>query len=166
MAAAGSIARVVGLVGATVAFAGLGPAACRSAPANWTCGTPGEGTASGGRGAVTSNILRGDYAGSQACASCHARIYQAWRASPMHEMTRLPEQARVRAPFDGAEFRFKHDRARLETDATGARIMRVVSAELGDHSYRITKVIGGRYREDFAGVELPAGAVEMILPVS
>jgi len=118
--------------------------------------------------------LRDDYVGSQACASCHAQIYAAWRDSPMHEMTRLPEQARIRAPFDGAEFRFKNDRARLETSASGARIIHVASAAFGAHSYRVTKVIGGRYREDFAGVELASGApasalnprAEMILPVS
>ena len=46
----------------------------------------------------------------------------------MHQMTRLPEGARIRAPFDGAEFRFKDDRARFET-AAGARFMRVASAQ-------------------------------------
>lgn len=127
-------------------------------------------------GAITSNILRADYAGSKVCEPCHSEIYAAWAVSPMHQMTRLPDSARIRAPFDGAEFHFKNDRARFESEG-GARFIRVASATQGTHVYRITKVIGGRYREDFAGVEVPdegsasatlaaAPRAELILPVS
>jgi predicted CXXCH cytochrome family protein len=117
---------------------------------------PGPGRAVATR-APASNILRQDYVGSPVCEPCHAEIYAAWQRSPMHEMTRLPEQARLRAPFDGAEFHFKDDSARFEQEG-GARFMRVSSAEHGPHRYRITKVIGGRYREDYAGVEVPLEA--------
>src|SRR4051794_28707505 len=58
---------------------------------------------------VTSNILRTDYVGSAACASCHPEIVDAWHRSPMHRMTRLPESTELRAPFDGREFHFKDD---------------------------------------------------------
>src|SRR6185369_13332747 len=109
------------------------------------------------------------------CEPCHADVYAAWRRSPMHEMTRLPAEARLRAPFDGAEFHFKNDRARFE-QKDGRRFMRIESADYGTHLYQITKVIGGRYREDYAGVEVagvgvgsavvaPARA-ELVLPVS
>jgi len=116
-----------------------------------------------------SNILRADYAGSESCAPCHPAIHAAWQRSPMHNMTRLPHGALVHAPFDGAEYRYKDDRARFER--LGAeRYLEVRSAGFGDHRYRITKVIGGRYREDFAGVEVTGGASpggrEEILPVS
>src|SRR6185369_12354610 len=63
---------------------------------------------------VGSNILREDYVGSAACASCHAELYAAWERSPMHRMTRLPEATEVKAPFDGREFHFKDDVARFE----------------------------------------------------
>jgi hypothetical protein len=149
----------------------------------------GCGAATGGRGgagvrpeqpapspAMMSNILRQDYVGSAVCEPCHSEIYAAWSRSPMHEMTRIPEQARIRAPFDGAEFHFKDDRARFE-QVGAARIVRVTSGELGTHVYRVTKVIGGRYREDYAGVEVadqpaswgaapPAARAELVLPVS
>jgi predicted CXXCH cytochrome family protein len=69
-------------------------------------------------------------------------------------MTRLPEAAELRAPFDGREFRFKEDVARFER-RDGIPHMRVVSTRDGEHLYRVTRVIGGRYREDFAGVEVP-----------
>jgi predicted CXXCH cytochrome family protein len=120
---------------------------------------------------VLSNILRADYAGSARCAGCHAEITTAWRDAPMHLMTRLPEGARVRAPFDGATFRFKDDTARL-TQEDGVRFVELTSPAGGSHRYRVTRVIGGRYREDFAGVEVgethDAGRPdrELLLPVS
>ena len=116
---------------------------------------------------VRSNILRGDYAGSARCASCHAEITTAWQGSPMHLMTRQPEGARIRAPFDGTTFRFKDDSARL-TEKDGARFVELASATGGRHVYRVTRVIGGRYREDFAGVEVGAsdGERELLLPIS
>ena len=97
----------------------------------------------------------------------------------MHRMTRLPEKTDVRAPFDGRAFHFKDDVARF-TQAGEARFVTVRSA-LGpasgaEHVYRVTKVIGGRYREDFAGVEVAAATpgapfigdprAELLLPAS
>ena len=87
----------------------------------------------------------------------------------MHLMTRRPEGARIRAPFDGTTFRFKDDSARV-IEKEGARFVEVASASGGRHVYRVTRVIGGRYREDFAGVEVGASATdgeqELILPIS
>ena len=122
---------------------------------------------------VRSNILRADYAGSARCAGCHAEVVAAWRGSPMHLMTREPGGARVRAPFDGTTFHFKDDAARL-IEKDGARFVELTSPTGGAHLYRITRVIGGRYREDFAGVEVdrvtgvPVQATdrELILPIS
>src|SRR5438067_9873930 len=58
---------------------------------------------------VSSNVLFADYAGTQACAKCHAERVQSWLASPMHNMTRDPVLADVKGPFDGTTFRFKDD---------------------------------------------------------
>ncbi len=128
-----------------------------------------------GAAVVRSNITRADYAGSAACAGCHPRVYAAWNDSPMRRMTRLPAQAQVRAPFDGGSFRFKNDRATFQQRGP-ERYLRVQSPLFGDHLYRVTKVIGGRYREDFAGLEvadttpgarvLGDPAAELVLPVS
>jgi predicted CXXCH cytochrome family protein len=119
---------------------------------------------------VTSNVLRLDYAGSASCAGCHAEITAAWRSSPMHLMTRVPETAHIRAPFAGTTWRFKDDRAEL-SQRGDARFVRIVSPRYGDHTYRVTRVIGGRVREDFAGVELgaderPIPGPEQLLPMS
>ena len=123
---------------------------------------------------VRSNILREDYAGSERCAGCHSDITAEWRSSAMHLMTRLPEGARILAPFDGTTFHFKDDAARM-SEKDGARFVELTSPTGGAHLYRVTRVIGGRYREDFAGVEVGAApgpglpnadGRELILPIS
>jgi predicted CXXCH cytochrome family protein len=133
----------------------------------------GSSSAPPGAAHVPSNILRADYAGSARCAGCHAEVAAAWRGAPMHLMTRVPEKARVRAPFDGTTFRFKDDSATM-TEKDGVRFVALSSPAGGQHVYRVTRVIGGRYREDFAGVEVGEGSGldggrgdrELILPVS
>ena len=104
------------------------------------------------KGPVTSNILRGDYAGSAGCADCHGSIYNQWAASPMRNMTRDASTAAIRAPFAGATLTVGTDTATMETER-GARFMRVV-AKGQTSRFRVTKVVGGRYREDFVGVEV------------
>jgi predicted CXXCH cytochrome family protein len=158
---------VSGLIAAMFAACGA------SRPAGRAVAAGGPGGAGVLSARVRSNILRADYAGSARCASCHAEITAAWQGSPMHLMTRTPEGARIRAPFDGTTFRFKDDTARL-TKKDGARFIELVSATGGRHVYRVTRVIGGRYREDFAGVEVGSGDIaspsegdrELLLPIS
>jgi len=128
-------------------------------------------------GEVRSNLLRGDYAGSAACAGCHERQYAAWLDSPMHRMTRDLQKTQINAPFAGNSFEFRGDSLRLE-QTDGQRFMRLhaAGAQQSDTLFRVTKVIGGRYREDFVGVEVdpaaPLAAIrsdqfaERILPVS
>jgi len=124
-------------------------------------------------GEVRSNILRADYAGSAVCAGCHVKEHTAWLDSPMHRMTRDLRQTEIRAPFDGNTFAFRADSVRLER-IDGQRFMRLHAASsAGDSLFRVTKVIGGRYREDFVGVEVDPAApftaardAERILPVS
>ena len=119
---------------------------------------------------LRSNVQRGDYAGSQSCKACHADLHASFVASPMHNMTRLVGGAEIHAPFDGAELHFKDDTVRLEQES-GVRFMRVHSKENGTHIFRVTKVIGGHHREDFAGIDVSGGnggnpGEEVILPVS
>ena len=124
---------------------------------------------------VSSNVLFADYAGTQACAKCHAARVKTWLASPMHNMTRDAAVADVKGPFDGTTFRFKDDTARLET-VGAARFMTVQSKKFGSAIYRLTRVIGGHHREDYVGVSVaavradaaPASETpeEVVLPVS
>jgi hypothetical protein len=119
-------------------------------------------------GSPRSNMLRADYAGAKACAGCHADVASSYERAPMHNMTRDARNATIAAPFDGTVFRFKKDTATLEASG-GERRMVVASDGFGNHTYRITKVIGGKHREDFVGVELREGGRvgdEEILPVS
>jgi len=160
-----------GLIAGSIALVLAG---CHAAPAGRApiapTGNAGAGTSAGApvAGEVRSNILRADYAGSKACERCHASIYRDWANSPMHQMTRLPLAARIQAPFNDVEFRFKDDRVILEQH-DGQRFMRLESAKYGNRRFRVTKVIGGHHREDFAGVEIADGGDargERVLPVS
>ena len=112
-----------------------------------------------GRAEIASNMLRADYAGSAPCADCHGAIYQTWASSPMRNMTRDAKTATIRAPFDGATMHVGADACTVEMEG-GERFMRFMSPA-GDKRFRVTKVVGGRYREDFVGVEVdPAGQAE------
>ena len=101
---------------------------------------------------VTSNVLRADYAGSSACKDCHPKEFAAWQGSPMHNMTRLIADARIAAPFDGSTLRVRDDVV-TAFQQDGARFMRIDSPRRHD-TFRVTKVIGGHYREDFVGVNV------------
>jgi predicted CXXCH cytochrome family protein len=112
-----------------------------------------------------SNVARGDYAGSAACKPCHADIVASWERSPMHRMTRTVPGADLRAPFDGSRWRFKDDAVVMERRGDD-RLVRVEAAGLPAKTYKVTRVIGGRTREDYAGTEEGGGREEVVLPVS
>jgi predicted CXXCH cytochrome family protein len=82
----------------------------------------------------------------------------------MHQMTRDARSAPIRAPFDGTRWPFHDDTIVLEGDG-GDRFVRVLSAG-GARRYRVTRLIGGRTREDYVGIDADAGGDEMVLPVS
>lgn len=118
-----------------------------------------------------SNVLRRDYAGSAACAGCHSRIFEAWSRSPMHRMTRELAQTEIAAPFDGRSLSLGADRVTLLLEQ-GQRLMDLTQGELKSR-FRVTKVIGGRYREDFIAEPIalddPLGSAlgqQRIMPVS
>ena len=120
-----------------------------------------------------SNMLRSDYVGSAACRPCHAGVFDKWLTSPMHKMTRDPAEAEIRAPFASETFAFKDDRVDLFRAGDG-RFMRLHSDKQPDRLFRVTRVIGNHYREDFAGVEVAStddrvargSGNEQILPVT
>jgi predicted CXXCH cytochrome family protein len=147
------------------------------------CSPSRDTTPSAPAGAVSSNILRTDYVGSATCGDCHAKVYDAWEKSPMRNMTRDAQTATIRAPFDGSSLTVGTDTATMETEG-GARFVRVTSGGKVTR-YRVTKVVGGRYREDFVGIDVthavnpvtcaigidmtgtaPACGVERVLPAT
>lgn len=140
--------------------AGCGAAAAPAGPASPT--------------AVTSNISRADYAGSAACAGCHPAIAAAWEGSPMRTMTRVARDVPVEPVFDGRRFEYKDDRVTLFASG-GERYMSIERGGGPAALHRVTRIIGGRHREDFVGARLAgtspddppdSGADERVLPVS
>src|SRR4051812_25220838 len=49
-----------------------------------------------------SNILPGDYIGSDACASCHQKNYNLWMSHPHRTMNQHPSPETVRGDFNNA----------------------------------------------------------------
>jgi predicted CXXCH cytochrome family protein len=133
----------------------------------FACGqpTPAPARVAPAAGVIASNVLRADYAGSRACDGCHHEIFDRWEASPMRNMTRDAATAAIRAPFTNTRLRVGDDIATMYSEG-GARFMRIDTPR-GNHTFRITKVIGGRYREDFAGIEIGGGdGLEHVLPAT
>src|SRR5450432_3575322 len=85
---------------------GAALAGCRGPGALSAPGRLGPEAATAHPAEVHSNITRADYAGSAACAPCHAGEYALWLASPMHRMTRDLAHTSIAAPFAGATFAF------------------------------------------------------------
>ncbi len=127
--------------------------------------TPAKTAAPAGPRTVRSNVARADYAGSALCSGCHADIASTWEHSPMHRMTRDARGAEVRAPFDGTRWAFEADAVTLEQKG-GERFVHIASGGGAEKTYRVTRVIGGRTREDFAGVDVAGASDEMVLPIS
>lgn len=165
------------LVVAAASAASCGPAPVRPSESPGAAAAraergPGGAKATASAREVSSNVLFADYAGTGACEKCHAEKVKPWLASPMRNMTRDPT-AFVKGPFDGTTFRFKDDTARLET-AGGARFITIQSKRYGGGTYRLTRVIGGHHREDYAGVAVASVSAdaavvspeELVLPVS
>lgn len=113
---------------------------------------------------VASNVLRGDYAGSRACEDCHATQFSSWEHSPMRNMTRDAATAVIKAPFDGASIQIGADTCTMEMQGA-SRYMRVTTGK-GTARFRVTKVVGGRHREDFVGIDESGIGVERVLPAT
>ncbi len=116
-------------------------------------------------------MLASDYVGSEACRECHLTEYNAFIGSPMHRMTRALGKTEIQAPFAGERFELRGDAATLTTDHEKRRL-ELRTRDGKQTNFRVTKVIGGRYREDFVGIEESVTGGEQrrieekILPVS
>jgi predicted CXXCH cytochrome family protein len=89
----------------------------------------------------------------------------------MHRMTRDLAETEIAAPFDGRKVALGPDVAALEQH-DGRRFL-ALSSDGRQSLFRVTKVIGGRYREDFVGEEVslaaplgPALDEQRVLPLS
>lgn len=92
----------------------------------------------------------------------------------MHRMTRLVDTTDTSAPFQGETLRFKDDTAILEHKGP-LRFVRLTRGASPPRFFRVTRVIGGHYREDFVGVPVANEDApllpfdrddEVVLPVS
>ncbi|HVE77719.1 MAG TPA: tetratricopeptide repeat protein [Gemmatimonadaceae bacterium] len=110
--------RVVWLaaVALLVAAAGAALVLARRAP-----GTGGDFPAA--RESAEPPVTAADFAGAEACASCHAPQYDAWRRSTHGTAGGLPSPETVIAPFDGRAVRFADATVLPTRDAGGYRFI-------------------------------------------
>ena len=187
-ALSGSLLNTI-IAGAAIAASG-GLAACRGAAPgqraiagepSWTATARAGAAAPGGDAPPAprspATFFAQDYVGSKACEPCHSEIYAAWARSPMHQMTRLPDGARIRAPFDGVGVSFQErpgalrerGRRALHSRRVGQRRHAPVSRHQGDWRPlpRGLRGRGGARRRERARSDSPARpSAELILPVS
>lgn len=97
--------------------------------------------------------LRGEFAGSESCRSCHPSEHASWHRSFHRTMTSRPNEApeAVEAPVPSAPFRVEDQEFRLERDAAGAMVAVRPSGErvaivlaTGSHHYQAYWTTGPR----------------------
>jgi hypothetical protein len=124
-----------------------------------------------GGASTPSNITPGDYVGPEACSDCHEDNYRSWLGHPHRRMNQLATEATVIGDFDGRS---------VEADGVTARFARAPGGEYTvslerpgspRRAYRVTRTIGSRFKQFYAGVVTEGAPVgkhrpddEVVLP--
>jgi Flp pilus assembly protein TadD len=87
-----------------------------------------------------------DFVGAEACASCHASEYAAWKGSTHGRAGAGPPTAeRVKGPFDGRPMRFRDALVTPSRTADGAFTFTVAQKDQPTVVFRVDAVVGGGY---------------------
>jgi hypothetical protein len=129
--------------------------------------------ASAARPATYSNIYRYDYVGPEACAKCHTKNYESWRAHPHSKMNRNATAATVVGDFSGRSLTYGDARV-VFSKGGGELTMTIFRGDKFVRQLRVTRTVGSRFVQMYIGVqsegpELPDDAVytrEVKLPFS
>lgn len=100
-----------------------------------------------------SNILAADYVGPQACGECHEKNYDHWQRHPHSRMNALATPETVLGDFSDTVVEYDGRRAvfRRVGDAFFVDYYRGTQRE---RRFRITRVIGWRYEQDYVAVQV------------
>ncbi|HET7565009.1 MAG TPA: multiheme c-type cytochrome, partial [Gemmatimonadaceae bacterium] len=88
------------------------------------------------------SVRLADFVGSEACASCHAQEYAAWKRSTHARAGGVPSPDRVIADFDGTPIRFA-DAVVIPATKNGVYTFTVRQPGQPDRVFRVDGVIGG-----------------------
>lgn len=96
-----------------------------------------------------SNIRLQDYAGPQACKSCHAKNYDAWSKHPHRWMNAVADEQTVKGDFSGATISYRGGVARFYTEEDEFR-MELKRARVR-RVYGVRQTIGSRFQQYYIG---------------
>jgi len=106
-----------------------------------------------------------DYAGSNACRTCHPRQHESWERTYHRTMTQLPAEGTVLGRFDGRALEF-YGRTALPFERGGRYFMRLPLAEGGEREAEVALCAGShRYQQDFELVGSEIGDAYRRLPL-
>lgn len=107
------------------------------------------------------NSIPGEYAGSAACAPCHAAEFRNWKDTGMAKMFRPYAAGDLMGSFSGEEI--LGGTARTATE-NGRRFIELRSADSGKWTrYRVDGLIGSKWQQAYAS-KLPDGRL-VVLPI-
>lgn len=111
-----------------------------------------------------SNILPGDYVGSNSCRECHQDQHDAWQTHSHSKMNQLPTEQSVRGDFHDSELLLPTGRVLFTNDLleNGNHAYRMKIYRKDPHSksqqrmelhreYIVTKTVGSRYIQAYIG---------------
>ncbi len=97
------------------------------------------------------NGRREKFAGSEACSTCHAKVYESWRATGMAAMLRQVADAAVLADFSRVhEFRGADGLVKVRTGGGSRPYMEFARADGGWTRFRIDYTIGSKWQQAYA----------------
>lgn len=103
------------------------------------------------------------YVGPEACADCHEDKHARWSASLHATMNQLAGDDSVIGDFDGATIAAGGGTARFLRDGD-TRVMELAPPGAPPRRFRVTRTIGSRYLQEYAGIEEGGDGVERRLP--
>ena len=99
-----------------------------------------------------SNIRLSDYVGPDVCAECHKENHANWQQHPHSKMNMLASEETVLGDFDRATLTYGNRKAVFRKQ-DGQFLIEYFSEEQLLRQFRITRVIGWRYEQDYVGFQ-------------
>ena len=99
-----------------------------------------------------SNIRPRDYVGPEACEECHQENYANWQEHPHSRMNMLATEETVLGDFDRATLTYGNRKA-VFRKRNGEFFIEYFSEEQLLRQFKISRVIGWRYEQDYVGFQ-------------
>lgn len=106
-----------------------------------------------------SNILPGDYVGTETCAECHQEQYDLWLGHPHRIMNQLPGPDTVLGDFEDARLSLPGGQVTFTTHHDGDRDQPVYRMNVWQDGrllrrYQVTRTVGSRYIQSYIGKQI------------